>query len=924
MIRKAHTASRYLAILATVALAWAPSPVRGITLHVAPNGNDAWSGRLAAPNAARTDGPLATLAGARNAVRAFKTAGCLKEPVTIEFGGGAYRIEQTIEFTPEDSGTAAATITYAAAPGARPVFSGGRQIGGWKREGRLWKAEVPAVKQGQWYFHQLFVNGQRRTRARTPNLGYLYTEGILAPFDRGKWYAADIEAKRGFRFRPGGLNTMGSDGLIVIYHSWTTSTHFATSLDARERIVRLAPASTWPIGYWWEYNTRYHVENVPEALDQPGEWYLDRATGSLAYWPMPGEEWTRAEVVAPVVRQTLLRFKGDAGAKKYVEYLRFRGISLQHTDCWLAPEMPTDQQGATERQPMIDAEGLRHAVFEDCELAHAGENGLWLDRGSSDNVLRRCEIHDLGGSAVFVGPRIYDGKAETAVERNTVDNCWIHDGSHIFRGSQGLWIGKSSHNQVTHNEISDFHHIGISVGHSWGYAPSTAHHNLIAFNHVHHICNGYFSDGGGIYTLGISPGTVIRNNVVHDVTPTPLMPIGGCGIYHDEGSTGILVENNLVHDVGAAAYHQHYGRENSARNNIFAFGGRDPITCARVEEHLSYTFESNIVVSADGQVISDHYSPLRAKTVFRRNLYWDISGKPPRFAGLSFSQWQASGRDQDSRIDDPLFVDLENRDFRLRANSPALALGFQRIDASQAGLYGEEKWSARPKSVRRMPLPALPPPPGPPPPRPMVIDFEAGEPGQLPPGLTASPADRPMALAVAEDLAAGGRRSLKFTKEAGLKYGFQPHAFYSSSRYGGGRIRFACDLFNSQARPGECHIALRDYTQKGREYVEGPSLLLKSDGALLVGGTQLTSVPAGRWVHLDIRFEAGDQEHPASKHFRLEVTVPGEKPRVFEGQPYADPRFTRFTWFGFSSTGSPGSVFYVDNLRLEIESQTHR
>lgn len=617
------------------------------TFYVAPAGNDAWSGRLAEPNAQRSDGPLATLARARDAVRTLKAGGPLKEPVTVYLRGGVYRVEKAIEFTPEDSGAPRAGVTYAAYPGERPVISGGRPIAGWRQgEGPIWKAVVPGVKEGKWYFHQLFVNGQRRTRARTPNVGYLYTEGVLAPIDAAKWYESEIPAKRGFLFRDRDIKRWANfqDALIVIYHSWTTSIHFITELDPKERIVKLAPVSTWPIGYWWEYNTRYHVENVLEALDEPGEWYLDRTTGVLHYWPMPGENMARAETIAPVVRQTLVALKGQPTAKKYVEYLRFQGISFQHTDFLMAQDMPTDQQGATERQPMVAAEGLRHGVFEGCEIAHAGENGLWLDAGSCDNVVRRCQIHDLGGSAVFIGPKAAPHTGATAVERNVLDNNFIQGGSDVFRGSQGVWIGRSSYNQVTHNEIADFHHLGISVGHSWGYAPTSAHHNLIAFNHVHHICNGLFSDGGGIYTLGISPGTVVRNNIVHDVVPTPLMPVGGCGIYHDEGSTGILDENNVVYNVGAAAYHQHYGKENLARNNIFAFGGRDPITCARPEDHLSYTFEGNIVLSSAGQATSDHYSPLKCKTEFRRNLYWDTSGKPPLFSGLSFAEWQRTGR----------------------------------------------------------------------------------------------------------------------------------------------------------------------------------------------------------------------------------------------------------------------------------------
>lgn len=910
-----------IASVAATLLAWGQSS-SAATLYVATSGNDAWSGRLAEPNAARTDGPLATLQGARDAVRRLKAAGPLKEPVMVFLRGGTYRVEKTIEFTPEDSGSKQFPITYAAQPGERPVVSGGRPIVGWQKgDGSLWRAVVPGVIEGQWYFHQLLVNGQRRTRARTPNAGFLYTEGVLSPFDHAKWYQADIAAKRGFLFRATDLRRWANfqDALIVIYHSWTTSIHFITDMDPKERIVKLAPISTWPIGYWWEYNTRYHVENVLEALDQPGEWYLDRGTGMLSYWPMPGEDMTKAEAIAPIVRQTLVAFKGQPAAKKYIEHLRFQGISFRHTDLLLAPDMPTDQQGATERQPLVAAEGLRHSVFENCEIAHAGENGLWLDAGCTDNVIRRCHIHDLGGSAVFIGPKAHPGTGDTAVERNVLDNNFIQGGSHIFRGSQGVWIGRSSHNQVTHNEIADFHHLGISVGHSWGYAPTSAHHNLIAFNHVHHICNGYFSDGGGIYTLGISPGTAVRNNIVHDVVPTPLMPVGGCGIYHDEGSTGIVDENNIVYNVGAAAFHQHYGKENAAKNNVFAFGGRDPITCARPEEHLSYTFEGNIVLSSAGQAISDHYSPLKCKTEFRRNLYWDISGKEPVFSGLSFAEWQRTGRDRDSRIADPQFVDAKNFDFRLKPTSPALAMGFRPIPIEQVGLYGDAEWVAAPKKIQRQPLPQLPSPPPPPPPRPMLETFEPTAAGKLPARFHASPPDRPDAIAVTEEAAAEGKKSLKFTKVDGLKFGFQPHVYFSSDRYGSGKLRFACHLLNSLEKPSEFYVGLRDYTIKGREYLDGASILIKPNGTVIASGKAVASVPPGKWAHLEVLLDLGQPGQAAvPKGYRLTLAVAGGKEQVFDGIPYVHPEFKQFTWFGFSSVGKQGSVFYVDNVRLEL------
>lgn len=877
--------------------------------YVAPGGNDANPGTEAKP--------FATLERARDAVRQLKAAGPLRERVTVHLRGGVYRAGKTIEFTPEDSGTENAPITYTASGRERPVISGGRPITGWRKaDGNLWQATVPEVKEGRWYFHQLFVNGERRTRARTPNQGYLYTEGILAPFNRAKWSDPNIMAKRGFVFRDGDIRRWPNfnDALIVIYHSWTTSIHFITELDPAERTVRLAPISTWPIGYWWEWNTRYHVENIFEALDEPGEWYLDRRTGVLSYWPMPGENMKQAEVIAPVVQQTLVAFKGAPAGKKFVEHLRFVGLSFQHTDCFIAPNMPTDQQGATERKPLIAAEGLRHTVFENCEIAHAGENGLWLDSGCTDNVIRHCHIHDLGGSAVFVGPKVWRDTPELRVERNVVDNCFIHDGSHLFRGSQGVWIGRSSYNQVTHNEISDFHHLGVSVGHSWGYAPSSAHHNLVAFNHVHHICNGYFSDGGGIYTLGISPGTVILNNVVHDVLPTPLMPVGGTGIYLDEGSSGIVVASNIVYRVGAGAFNQHYGKENLVRNNIFAFGGRNPITSGRPEEHLSFTFEGNIALSSEGQATADHFSPLKSKTEFRRNLYWDTSTNAPLFSGVSFAEWQRTGRDRDSRIADPQFHDAAQGDFRLRPTSPAIAMGFEPIPTDQVGLYGDAVWVNAPKQIRRAPIPKLPAPPPPPPPRPFREDFETTAVGRQPEGFQYSPTDQPQLMSVTEETAASGRRSLKFTKVAGLKYGFQPHLYFTTRPYTNGLVRFACDILNSAEHPSECFVGLRDYTRKGFEYREGPSVVLRADGTLAAAGKPLTKLPLGKWIHLDIQV---DLSNPALGSCRLAITVAGETERVFETVPHLHREFSQLTWFGFSSSGQPGAVFYVDNVRLE-------
>lgn len=151
--------------------------------YIAENGNDAWSGRLAAPNDAGTDGPLASLEGARDAIRRMKTTSALTKPVTVLLRGGTYRTLKPVEFLPVDSGDRDAPITYAAYSAEKPVISGGIRITDWK-EGKdgIWTAEIPVAGEDQWRFRQLWVNGTRCIPARTPDYGRaLWAAGPAKP-----------------------------------------------------------------------------------------------------------------------------------------------------------------------------------------------------------------------------------------------------------------------------------------------------------------------------------------------------------------------------------------------------------------------------------------------------------------------------------------------------------------------------------------------------------------------------------------------------------------------------------------------------------------------------------------------------------------------------------------------------------------------
>jgi hypothetical protein len=209
---------------------------------------------------------------------------------------------------------------------------------------------------------------------------------------------------------------------------------------------------------------------------------------------------------------------------------------------------------------------------------------------------------------------------------------------------------------------------------------------------------------GGIYCLGLSPGTRLCYNRIHDVMSYPT-GYGGWGLYTDEGSTGILMENNVVYRTKDGGFHQHYGRENIVRNNVLAFScGRGQVVRTRSESHRSFTFERNIVYYREPPLLGGNWGG-EDGFVLDHNVYWRTDGTPPEFpGGLTLAQGQAKGHDPHSIVADPKFVDPERYDFRLQDDSPAPAVGFEPIEISTAGLTGPESWTELPEQVERPPF----------------------------------------------------------------------------------------------------------------------------------------------------------------------------------------------------------------------------
>ncbi len=665
-----------------------------VVFYVSPDGNDAWSGKLLSPNDSETDGPFATLQRARDAIRELKRQqdNSLEQPVTVFVRGGTYFLDEPIVFTPEDSGTEGRPITFEAYRDETPVISGGQRITGWKQvtvKGKqLWAAEIPEVREGKWFFHHLWVNGKRCVRARHPNQGYLNIDEVPDATAETQW----PEGQTGFRFQEGDLKAWetATDAEVVAMTRWVESHLPITGVDETERLVTFGKRSVFRL----EKGDRYYVEHAFEFLDEPGEWYLDRDAGMLYYLPMPDEDMSEAEVIAPVLEQ-LVRFEGKPEARESVEYLAFRRLNFAHTE-WYFPEGFRSQrpkpdvggfsQAAIGVPGAVYGEGVHQCVFDGCTFAHLGTYAIELSRGCKNNRIVGCGIFDLGGGGIKIGETtIREGEAEQT-HGNEITDCHIYNGGRFFHSAIGIWIGQSYNNRIVHNHIHDFYYTGISIGWTWGYGPALAKGNIVEFNHIHHI--GVQSDGdgpilsdmGGIYTLGMQPGTVVRSNLFHD---TAGFRYGGWGIYFDEGSTHIVAENNIVYRTTHGGFHQHYGRENVVRNNIFAFGRDAQVQRTRPEEHSSFTFERNIVYWSAGKMLSGNLGNFNI--AFDRNLYWCESGGEIQFGNMSWDEWREKGMDKNSLIANPLFVAIEQDDFHLKPDSPALKLGFVPLDLSKVG-----------------------------------------------------------------------------------------------------------------------------------------------------------------------------------------------------------------------------------------------
>ncbi|MBR6321517.1 MAG: right-handed parallel beta-helix repeat-containing protein, partial [Lachnospiraceae bacterium] len=519
------------------------------------------------------DGPFGSIQEALTAVSELRRSG-IGQPVTIRLLPGEYEFSAPLTIGPDITNI---TIeSYDAREKA--VISGGRKIEGFKAD-VFNGAECLSAEIGDMKVTDVYVNGERAGKTRYPaegeeNLrmtGYENHDTYL--FSPSKWLSGEPE-KLAF-IAPEHM----ADAVITFNHYWIDEHSPVEAYSPEDGKITLRYASRFSL----TTNFGFIIENVPETFGNPGEAYYDRASGKLYYIPRAGETPESLEVHIPLTGE-LINVKGTPG--DHVRNIRIRGLKIAYTSSEYISAIgvhgedngrfASDAQAVSNCRGTVNFEYADNCAVAKCDIVNYGLYGVNIDRGCSEIRVARDRFFDGGAGGVRInGATAIEidadpSKAGDVTHDNGVCDCTISHCGRVHMAGCGVLIMNSFNNRVAHNDIGDLFYTGVSCGWVWGYSKSITRDNLILKNHIHDLGQGVLSDMGGVYLLGAQPGTVVANNVIHVINSHDY---GGWALYTDEGSGYITLENNICYDCNDNCYHQHYGRMNTVRNNIFAFAG---------------------------------------------------------------------------------------------------------------------------------------------------------------------------------------------------------------------------------------------------------------------------------------------------------------------------------------------------------------
>ena len=649
--------------------------------YVAASGDDAWTGALAQPNADRSDGPFASLARAQQAVRERDPRRASPSAVTVLVRGGVYYLPQGLTFGAEDSGTAEHSVTYAAYPGEHPALIGGVRLTGWRafRDG-VWETDLPDGIRPE----QVFENGVRMPLARAPKQGYFTTPG---PISGGTASAFEYRAEDLDALDPGAWDIGNAKVTLWPQYNWFNFIRPMAEIDPAKRSIRLRGSFD---GYEITAGNRYAILNVLALLTEPGEAMIDLAGHKVYAWPAQAPIEDQAIVVSAATHVILVEGRAP---RNPVRNLHFEGfiVSAANDDA-------------------VRITGAEDCSVRFCRIENAAETGVRILGHAQRVVVYGNLIRSHGYCGVSLEglelgmPDVNNG--------HRIENNHIHDCGRLVGHGAGVYIQQSGHNQVLHNHIHHTPRYGTTIkglryqslreqvpGVTWEnhYDYLHSRDNLIAYNDIHHA-NQDSQDTGAMESWGPGRDNVYDHNLVHDSGNAEFDLQSG--MYLDDATDHFTATNNIIWGIVGTTGNQCVfakGIGNRFENNLFVVGDTNDAAITSMEmggeECKDHVYRRNLVAvthtfGALYKFINWGKQRIQESDY---NLIWKAKGNvfcigTPGLGMSKWEDWQELGYDAHSIVADPLLMDVDKRDFRLRPNSPALELGFEPIDVSQIGL----------------------------------------------------------------------------------------------------------------------------------------------------------------------------------------------------------------------------------------------
>ena len=535
--------------------------------------------------------PKATLTSALRQAREWRRTedNRIQGGITIYMEGGTYAFHEPVFIRPEDSGTKESPTVIRSVGDEKVILSGGISINGWKKQGKVWVADVPAFNGRPLDFRQLWVNGKKAVRARDVE-DFEKMNRICSVDEKNEILYVPAVSIRRLIDNKGNLKAKYAE--MVLHQMWCVANLRIRSVEVQGDSAAIRfhqPESRIQFEHPWPrpmvttngHNSAFYLTNARELQDVPGEWYHDIDARKVYYYPREGEKMQEAEVIVPAV-ETLVRVEGTLD--RPVCHIRFEKITFSYTT-WMRPSEkghvplqagmyltdgyridpkmqrnylnhPLDNQGWLGRPAAaVRVVAARQIDFERCRFEHLGSTGLDYEEAVQGGVVRGCLFRDIAGNGLLVGsfsPAAHEthlpydpaDRREVCTQQQ-INNCYFTEIGNEDWGCLAIAAGYVGDINIEHNEISEVPYSGISLGWGWTQTVNCMRNNRVHANLIHHYAKHMY-DVAGIYTLGSQPKSYVTENCVHSIYKPGYVhdPNHWFYLYTDEGSSFITVRDN--------------------------------------------------------------------------------------------------------------------------------------------------------------------------------------------------------------------------------------------------------------------------------------------------------------------------------------------------------------------------------------------